>query len=116
MFHFAVSRMLQIAFFIGLFLLPSSLSVNQPEAADGRNKMIAAEPIHYFKEWQDFWIYHLCINLLGYATILVPGYLLIKYLKKSTYIEQAGIFMCYMNCIFIYNTCLQRIYIIFYNT
>ncbi|KAL7642499.1 UNVERIFIED_CONTAM: hypothetical protein RMT77_007060 [Armadillidium vulgare] len=37
----------------------------------------------------DSWI-HLLLNLLGYATIIIPGYFLIKYIKNSQYIERAG--------------------------
>ncbi|XP_014672364.1 PREDICTED: adenosine 3'-phospho 5'-phosphosulfate transporter 1-like [Priapulus caudatus] len=42
------------------------------------------------KQWQDFWMYRLLVNLLGYATIILPGYLILRYLKRSNYIERAG--------------------------
>ncbi|KAI8785287.1 adenosine 3-phospho 5-phosphosulfate transporter 1 [Biomphalaria glabrata] len=41
-------------------------------------------------EWKDFWLFRLALNLLGYATIFVPGFLLIKHLKKIKYNEIAG--------------------------
>ena len=43
--------------------------------------------------WEDLmnsWIGHLIVILLGYATIFVPGYLLIKYFRDSKFIERAG--------------------------
>jgi hypothetical protein len=32
--------------------------------------------------WMDFWVVRLLLNLLGYATIFVPGFLLMRYLRK----------------------------------
>lgn len=40
--------------------------------------------------YMDFWLVRLVVNLLGYATIFVPGYLLIRYLRKVRYDETAG--------------------------
>lgn len=42
--------------------------------------------------YMDIWFVRLAVNLLGYATIFVPGYLMIRYLKKIRYDETAGIF------------------------
>ena len=39
-------------------------------------------------DYVDFWFIRLLINLFGYATIIVPGYLLIQYFKKHKYDEQ----------------------------
>ena len=36
------------------------------------------------------WIGQLCIILLGYGTIIVPGYFLIRYFKNSQYIDRAN--------------------------
>ncbi|XP_018019809.1 adenosine 3'-phospho 5'-phosphosulfate transporter 1 [Hyalella azteca] len=38
----------------------------------------------------DSWVVHLFIMLLGYATVFIPGYLLIRYLKSIKYEENAG--------------------------
>lgn len=40
--------------------------------------------------WMDFWVVRLLLNLLGYATIFVPGYMLIRYLRNIRYNETAG--------------------------
>ncbi|XP_050715601.1 adenosine 3'-phospho 5'-phosphosulfate transporter 1-like isoform X2 [Eriocheir sinensis] len=40
--------------------------------------------------FSESWIASLILNLLCYATVFVPGYLLIRYFKKSKYIERAG--------------------------
>lgn len=42
------------------------------------------------ENWTDFWIVRLSLNLLGYASICVPGILLINYLRKIKYNETAG--------------------------
>ncbi|PNF23605.1 Adenosine 3'-phospho 5'-phosphosulfate transporter 1 [Cryptotermes secundus] len=36
------------------------------------------------------WLFRLCLNILGYATIFVPGFLIFKYVKKSSYLERTG--------------------------
>ncbi|KAF2368552.1 UAA transporter [Trinorchestia longiramus] len=38
----------------------------------------------------DSWIVHLSFMLLGYATVFVPGYFLIKYFQNINYIDRAG--------------------------
>ncbi|KAH3851452.1 hypothetical protein DPMN_093934 [Dreissena polymorpha] len=38
----------------------------------------------------DLWYVRLFVNLLGYATIFVPGYILIRYLRKVRFDETAG--------------------------
>lgn len=35
------------------------------------------------------WIFRLALNVLGYATVLVPGVLIYKYVKASKYLERA---------------------------
>lgn len=37
--------------------------------------------------WQDVWIFRLFLNVLGYATIIIPGYLLFSYFKRVNYLE-----------------------------
>jgi len=41
-------------------------------------------------EWTDFWVTRLALNLMGYASIFVPGYILIRYLRNIKYNEIAG--------------------------
>ncbi|XP_057321973.1 adenosine 3'-phospho 5'-phosphosulfate transporter 1 [Microplitis mediator] len=36
------------------------------------------------------WIIRLSLNLLGYATILLPGYLIYKYVRHSKYLQRTG--------------------------
>lgn len=40
------------------------------------------------KEYSDFWLLRLLMNLLGYATVFVPGYFLIQYYRRIKYNEQ----------------------------
>uniref|UniRef100_A0A8C1KIV4 Adenosine 3'-phospho 5'-phosphosulfate transporter 1 n=1 Tax=Cyprinus carpio TaxID=7962 RepID=A0A8C1KIV4_CYPCA len=37
--------------------------------------------------WQDVWLFRLFLNVLGYATIIIPGYFLISYFKRINYLE-----------------------------
>lgn len=36
------------------------------------------------------WMYRLLLNLIGYATIFIPGYLIFKYVHISKYLERSG--------------------------
>ncbi|XP_076638475.1 adenosine 3'-phospho 5'-phosphosulfate transporter 1 [Colletes latitarsis] len=36
------------------------------------------------------WIIRLCLNLLSYATVLLPGYLIYKYVRRTKYIQRGG--------------------------
>ena len=40
--------------------------------------------------WTDFWIVRLGLNLLGYASIIVPAWLVIRYVRSSGYLERGG--------------------------
>ncbi|XP_059157300.1 adenosine 3'-phospho 5'-phosphosulfate transporter 1-like [Physella acuta] len=40
--------------------------------------------------WTDFWVVRLSLNLLGYATIFVPGFLLIRHFRRIKYNEIAA--------------------------
>jgi len=42
------------------------------------------------EDWMDFWLLRLLINLTGYATIILPGYLLIRYVRTSGYLDRPG--------------------------
>ena len=41
-------------------------------------------------KWTDFWIVRLGLNLLGYASIIVPAWLVIRYVRSSGYLERGG--------------------------
>ncbi|XP_078391494.1 adenosine 3'-phospho 5'-phosphosulfate transporter 1 [Cetorhinus maximus] len=52
--------------------------------------------------WSDFWILRFFINLAGYATIILPGYLLVQYFKRKNYLE-TGRGLCFplvKSCVF----------------
>nr|XP_057947593.1 adenosine 3'-phospho 5'-phosphosulfate transporter 1 [Doryrhamphus excisus] len=37
--------------------------------------------------WRDVWVFRFLVNMLGYSTIIIPGFLLISYLKRTNYLE-----------------------------
>lgn len=52
--------------------------------------------------WQDVWLFRLFLNVLGYATIIIPGYFLISYFKRVNYLE-TGRGLCFpliKTCVF----------------
>jgi hypothetical protein len=54
--------------------------------------------------WMDFWVVRLLLNLLGYATIFVPGFLLMRYLRSIRYNETAGMILNSIYNLSIYRT------------
>lgn len=63
------------------------LSRNERESSE-----LQEQPGHQIgdDDWKEFWVVRLIINLLGYATIFVPGYLIIRHLRRTRYNESAG--------------------------
>uniref|UniRef100_A0A671K523 Adenosine 3'-phospho 5'-phosphosulfate transporter 1 n=1 Tax=Sinocyclocheilus anshuiensis TaxID=1608454 RepID=A0A671K523_9TELE len=52
--------------------------------------------------WQDVWLFRLFLNVLGYATIIIPGYFLISYFRRINYLE-TGRGLCFpviKTCVF----------------
>lgn len=37
--------------------------------------------------WHDVWLFRFLVNMLGYSTIIIPGYFLISYFKRTNYLE-----------------------------
>lgn len=54
----------------------------------------AAEESSLLEGWHDIWLFRFLINMLGYSTIIIPGYLLICYFKRINYLE-TGLGLCY---------------------
>ena len=52
------------------------------------NETVATAPI----QWKDFWVFRLLLNLIGYGTIIVPGYIIIRYLRGGDFIKQTGMY------------------------
>ncbi|XP_072302076.1 adenosine 3'-phospho 5'-phosphosulfate transporter 1 [Eucyclogobius newberryi] len=48
----------------------------------------------FLDTWQQFWPFRFLVNMLGYSTIIVPGYLLIRYFKRSSYLD-TGSGLCF---------------------
>jgi len=51
-------------------------------------------------EWTSFWLVRLLLNLAGYATVILPGFLFIRYIRNSGYLNKPGdLWICW--CSFI---------------
>lgn len=71
-----------------LLLLPSGV-VSQEEGS-------------LLEGWQEFWLFRFLVNVLGYSTIIIPGYLLIRHFKRSNYLD-TGSGLCFpviKSCVF----------------
>lgn len=40
--------------------------------------------------FKDLWIVRLSLNLLGYAIIFAPGYLILQWIRRTNYFDRAG--------------------------
>uniref|UniRef100_A0A665WK67 Adenosine 3'-phospho 5'-phosphosulfate transporter 1 n=1 Tax=Echeneis naucrates TaxID=173247 RepID=A0A665WK67_ECHNA len=63
---------------------------------------LAAEESSLLEGWHDVWLFRFLVNIAGYSTIIIPGYFLIRYLKRTNYLE-TGSGLCYpviRTCVF----------------
>ena len=74
-------RVMAVAGVIVIFLATPTIILGQSATGEGTGSG---------SEWRDFWMFRLSLNLLGYAIIIVPGYLIIRYVKKSNLLDTAG--------------------------
>lgn len=56
--------------------------------------IVAAEESSLLEGWHDVWPLRFLVNILGYSTIIIPGYFLISYFKRTNYLE-TGLGLCY---------------------
>ncbi|KAJ8270487.1 hypothetical protein GJAV_G00115380 [Gymnothorax javanicus] len=66
---------------LGLMVLPVALALEDQLPA--------------LEDWRDMWLFRFLLNVLGYATIIIPGYLLIRYIKRTSYLETGGRGLCF---------------------
>ncbi|XP_010774802.1 adenosine 3'-phospho 5'-phosphosulfate transporter 1-like [Notothenia coriiceps] len=63
---------------------------------------VAAEEASLLEGWHDVWLFRFLVNVLGYSTIIIPGYFLISYFKRTNYLE-TGSGICFpliKTCVF----------------
>jgi|SRR6218665_608113 len=73
------------AFFFALMALVRGLT----GLADRINES-EVETLEVMKPWTDFWLVRLIMNLFGYATVLIPGFIIIVYVRRTNYLDQPG--------------------------
>lgn len=64
--------------------------------------VVSQEESSLLEGWQEFWLFRFLVNALGYSTIIIPGYLLIRYFKRSNYLDK-GSGLCFpviKSCVF----------------
>ncbi|XP_077568308.1 adenosine 3'-phospho 5'-phosphosulfate transporter 1 [Stigmatopora nigra] len=62
----------------------------------------AQEEPSLLEGWRDVWLFRFLVNMLGYSTIIIPGYLLIRYLKRSNYMDTGSgcLYRIVKSCVF----------------
>ncbi|CAJ1077092.1 adenosine 3'-phospho 5'-phosphosulfate transporter 1 [Xyrichtys novacula] len=63
---------------------------------------VAADESSLLEGWRDVWVFRFLVNMLGYSTIIIPGYLLISYFKRTNYLD-TGSGICFpviKSCVF----------------
>ena len=70
---------------IGIFCNSCAMAANAEEVETlPKSQSLVVEMSSYA------WIETLIENAFGYASVIIPGFLLIQYLKRSNYLEQHG--------------------------
>ncbi|KAK3093753.1 hypothetical protein FSP39_019702 [Pinctada imbricata] len=90
------TAVMALVWFVGLFIanliLPCVLGTES-----------STEEVKGPGSYMDFWVVRLALNLVGYATIFVPGIIIVRYLRKINFNENAGpglLNMMLKNCVF----------------
>ena len=80
---------------MGLILVALLLAsiVCQVYSDDTNNESLNKTAATTSIQWKDFWVFRLFLNLIGYGTIIVPGYIIIRYLRGSDFIKQTGMYV-----------------------
>ena len=75
--------MLLVTLFIVVLMVPAFITGGKVEESH-------AESSATIDKWTDFWIVRITLNLLSYATLVIPGYLVIRYVRNSNYLDTAS--------------------------
>lgn len=43
------------------------------------------------QSWTQLWLFRFLLNVAGYASFMVPGYLLVQYLRRKNYLETGNV-------------------------
>lgn len=73
--------MLGLSLVVGIILLPR-LIVGQMAATEATDS--------FYDTLSEYWLFRLFLNIVGYATIFIPGWLFINWVRNTKYLERAG--------------------------
>ena len=65
-------------------------SATQPIVTGVTAAMTAGGLSDKFQAFQEFWLGNFILNLLGYAALILPGYLLVRWLQRLPQVERGG--------------------------
>lgn len=84
---------LAVLLITGPGLILGQTSSNPPDSL-GKREVSAMEAL------SEFWVFRLFLNLIGYGSLMLPGYLLIRWLRTSKYLDRAGVYSSVPLCHF----------------
>ncbi|XP_072023980.1 adenosine 3'-phospho 5'-phosphosulfate transporter 1-like isoform X2 [Amphiura filiformis] len=73
-----------------IHLITAVLLITVPAISEDVNEFEAALKDEPKSNWTDFWIIRLALNLLGYASVIIPAWLIIRYVRSSGYLDRGG--------------------------
>ena len=76
--------------FLVAFLVATIVCQHFYAAAEPQNEVTNGTKPLTGIQWKEFWVFRLLLNLIGYGTIIVPGYLIIRYVRGTELIKQTG--------------------------
>lgn len=86
-----INRLLARCIILGVFLViyfTISILTNILVGENSSNLTLSQLAEGFSKEYT--WALQLTINCIGYSALLVPGFFIFKYIKKTNYLERSG--------------------------
>ena len=73
-----------------LLLITSMYSVNGQSVNSFTEPNVSSRAVNFLGGLsKDFWLFQLSLNVISYATIIIPFYLLVTWLRKTRYLDYA---------------------------
>ncbi len=79
-------KTLPILLWVSLFCMGQT-ELTAKDIGDAKDE--SGQNLSFYDQWKDYWVTQLSLNLIGYASVSVPFFVLVSYLKRTKYFERA---------------------------
>ncbi|XP_022081485.1 adenosine 3'-phospho 5'-phosphosulfate transporter 1-like isoform X2 [Acanthaster planci] len=88
--HCGSAVMLVIVLVAAVWIHASHAALKNPAPIGPVGPAAGADAKAAQADWTDFWLVRLTLNILGYGSVCLPAWLIIRYVKRSGYLERGG--------------------------